>query len=108
MVGFVPRRDLPDAYVRAARLLGDKVRAVRGERGMTQEDLANLTGIARNQIQNIEHSRNNLRDPATGRPGLGNARLDTVFLLAQGLGVDATYLIDPERAVHPIPSGREP
>ena len=103
LVGFVPRPDPPADYLRAAQLLGAKVRAVRDARGMTQETLAERTGISRNQIQNIEHSRNNLRDPRTGRPGAGNARLDTVFLLAHALQVEVTYLVDPGRAVQPIP-----
>lgn len=80
------------------------MRALREDRGLTQEELAHRTGIARNQIQNIEHNRNNVKDPATGRPGHGNARLDTIFRLAHELGVDATYLIDPARPVDPLPA----
>ncbi len=102
----MPSREPPDAYVRAARLLGEKVRALREERGLTQEQLAHQTGIARNQIQNIEHNRSNTKDPQTGRPGRGNARLDTLFLLAEELAVDVTYLVDPERAVEPLPGER--
>ena len=99
----MPSPEPPDAYVRAARLLGEKVRALREDRQITQEDLAHRTGIARNQIQNIEHNRNNSKDPVTGRPGMGNARLETIFRLAHELQVEATYLIDPERAVNPVP-----
>ncbi|MBP8919424.1 MAG: helix-turn-helix transcriptional regulator [Micropruina sp.] len=99
----MPRPEPLELYVLAARLLGEKVRALREERGLTQEELAHRTGIARNQIQNIEHSRNNAKDPLTGRHGPGNARLDTVFRLAHELGVEVTYLIDPERSVYPLP-----
>ncbi len=98
--------DVPEplpASVRAAALLGSKVRAVREARGMTQEQLADRAGISRNQVQNIEHSRNNTRSPDTGRPGPGNARLDTVFRLAFSLEVDITYLVDPDRPVIPVP-----
>ncbi len=104
----MPRPEPLDSYVRAARLLGEKVRALREDRGLTQEDLSHRTGIARNQIQNIEHSRNNAKDPVTGRHGPGNARLDTIFRLAHELDVEATYLIDPARPVDPLPepSGR--
>lgn len=102
--GRVPRPEPLDSYVRAAQLLGDKVRALREDRGLTQEDLAYRTGIARNQIQNIEHNRNNAKDPATGRPGYGNARLDTIFRLAHELGVEVTYLVDPARPVEPLPA----
>lgn len=99
----MPNREPPAAYARAVRLLGEKVRALRDARGLTQEELAHRTGIARNQIQNIEHNRNNSKDAATGRPGLGNARLDTVFLLAEELEVDVAYLIDPDCPVNPVP-----
>lgn len=100
----MPRPEPLDSYVRAAQLLGEKVRALREDRGLTQEELAHRTGIARNQIQNIEHNRNNAKDPVTGRPGYGNARLDTIFRLAHELGVDVTYLIDPTRPVDPLPA----
>ena len=63
---------------------------------MTQEQLAERTGISRNQIQNIEKNRNNSKDPETGKPGPGNARLDTIFLLAQALETSPLALIDPE------------
>ncbi len=81
--------------------MGAKVRTLREEQGLTQEQLAHMAGISRNQIQNIEHSRNNRRD-ASGRPGPGNARLDTVFKLAFALEVAPTYLID-EAAKRPQP-----
>lgn len=92
----MPERKVARDYPRAAELLGAKVLALRQAQGLTQERLAELTGIHRNQIQNIEHSRNNQRDPATGRPGPGNARLDTVFLLAEVLKVDVKELVDPD------------
>jgi transcriptional regulator with XRE-family HTH domain len=76
-----------------------KVRAARESMGLTQEQLHDLTGISRNQIQNIEHSRNNSRDSKSGRPGPGNARLDTIFLLAEALKVEVTYLIDPTQPI---------
>ena len=90
-------------YARASRLLGLKVAALRQHLGLTQEQLAERTGLSRNQVQNIEHNRNNSKDSATGRPGPGNARLDTLFLLAQELQVDVTYLVDPRCPVNPIP-----
>lgn len=101
--GQVPSRQPPAAYAQAVQLLGEKVRVLRQARGLTQEQLAHRTGIARNQIQNIEHNRNNSKDGVTGRPGQGNARLDTLFVLAHELSVDVTYLVDPDRPVHPVP-----
>ncbi|HEY0890037.1 MAG TPA: helix-turn-helix transcriptional regulator [Nocardioides sp.] len=62
---------------------------------LTQEQLAERTGISRNQIQNIENNRNNRKDPVTGRPGPANARLDTIFLLAEALEMSPLDLIDP-------------
>ena len=102
----MPSRQPPAAYAQAVQLLGEKVRVLREARGLTQEQLAHRTGIARNQIQNIEHNRNNAKDAVTGRPGPGNARLDTLFLLADVLAVDVTYLVDPSRPVHPVPEAR--
>ncbi|MGI9157847.1 MAG: helix-turn-helix domain-containing protein [Marmoricola sp.] len=100
----MPERRVARAYPRAAEAFGRKVAAVRVMRQLTQEELADRTGISRNQIQNIERNRSNRIDPATGRPGNGNARLDTVFLLAEQLRVDVTYLIDPDVPVTPVPS----
>ena len=88
-------------YERAAQMLGLKVRAAREARGLSQDELASRTGISRNQVQNIEHSRNNARDATTGRPGPGNARLDTIFILAEVLDVDVAYLVDPSRPITP-------
>lgn len=85
----------------AARRLADKVIELRRRRRLTQEQLAELAGVSRNQIQNIEHCRNNAKDPATGLPGRGNPRLDTVFHLADALGVSAAVLIDPDAALPP-------
>jgi transcriptional regulator with XRE-family HTH domain len=76
--------------------MGQKVRRLRERRNWTQEELAHKVGMSRNQIQNIERSRNNSRDPLTGRLGRGNPRLDTIYLLADVLGVKAAVLIDPE------------
>jgi transcriptional regulator with XRE-family HTH domain len=80
-------------------MLGQKVCAARKALGLSQDELARRTGISRNQVQNIEHSRNNVRDAATGRPGPGNARLDTIFILAEVLDVEVAYLVDPSRPV---------
>ncbi|MFT4296851.1 MAG: helix-turn-helix transcriptional regulator [Micropruina sp.] len=102
----MPRPEPLASYLVAAQLLGEKVRALREDRGLTQEELAHRTGIARNQIQNIEHNRNNAKDPQTGRPGRGNARLDTIFRLAHELDVEVTYLVDPGRPIKPLPRRR--
>ena len=65
---------------------------------MTQEDLAEATGISRNQIQNIERSRNNARDGnGRHRPGPGNPALDTMWALATALQVEVSYLVERAR-----------
>lgn len=89
----MPTENASRAAARAAQALGARVRHLREEQGLTQEQLAERAGISRNQVQNIEHSRNNSKD-AKGRPGPGNARLDTVFKLAYALDVAPTSLID--------------
>lgn len=90
----MPRREPARTYRSAAELLGRKVAATREARSLTQEELAALTGISRNQIQNIERNRNNTKDPETGLPGPANARLDTLYLLADALQVEVTWLVD--------------
>ncbi len=95
----------PASLDRAAEVLGEKVRTLRERHSWTQEELAERAGISRNQVQNIEHSRNNSRDPETGRLGRGNPRLETVFHLADALGVSPVVLIDPDAAL-PAPGRR--
>lgn len=85
----------PSSLDRAARSLADKVFELRRRQGLTQEQLAERSGVSRNQIQNIEHSRNNTKDPDTGRPGRGNPRLDTIYHLAEAFGVSPSVLVDP-------------
>lgn len=88
-------RDLDVDRAHIATQLGIKVRFHRLQHGMNQEQLAEASGLSRNQVQNIENSRNNQRDEK-GRAGPGNPRLDTVFALARALRVEVGYLVDPE------------
>lgn len=85
----MPSRHTPSDYERVAHLLGIRVATLRGLRGLTQEGLAERTGLSRNQIQNIERNRNN-------QQGFGNPRLETIVRLAVALEVDATYLISSD------------
>jgi transcriptional regulator with XRE-family HTH domain len=93
-------RHVPFDMAAVAAQLGEKVRTRREQLGMTQEKLAEVAGVHRNQIQNIEHSRNNAKDPRTRRPGPANPRLDTVFAIANALQVEVSVLIDP---AEPLP-----
>lgn len=80
-------------WVEISIQLGDEVRARREAKDWTQEKLAEEAGISRNQVQNIERSRNNQRDPATRLPGPGNPRLQTLFRIAIALEVDPWVLV---------------
>lgn len=97
----VPTGHTSSDYEQAAYLLGLRVSRLRQQHGYTQEALADRTGLSRNQIQNIERNRNNQRDPRTGRLGIGNPQLETVFLLARELEVDPSYLISTDPAEVP-------
>jgi len=90
----VPARPTP-AYHRATARLARQVEERRRKQGWTQEDLAELSGISRNQVQNIEKNRNNVRD-ANGRSGLANPNLSTLFALADALQCTVSELIGPE------------
>lgn len=90
----MPNRVDPQVREERAREFGERVRALRKAAGMTQEQLAGATGLSRNQVQNIELSRNNARDES-GKlsPGVGNPRFDTIWALAEALGVEAADLV---------------
>ncbi|MFT8179243.1 helix-turn-helix domain-containing protein [Mycobacteroides franklinii] len=68
------------AWARARERVGGKVRGVRIERGMTQEQLALASGVTRNVLIDVEH----------GKRGLLYERL---FDLADALGVDVTEFL---------------
>lgn len=67
------------------KALGARIRELRLERGMTQEDLADRAGLASRYISRVE---------------LGNANFGVVvlFQLAKGLGVQPSALLDGLRA----------
>jgi transcriptional regulator with XRE-family HTH domain len=94
----VPARNVPSDWETIAARFGARVRARREELGLTQEELAHRAGISRNQIQNIEHSRNNARDDSGRRVGgVGNPRLDTVWAISVALEIDVAELVRPPR-----------
>jgi len=74
--------------------LGARIRNAREQAELSQEQLAEAAGLHRNQIQNIENSRNNAKDE-TGRPGPGNPGIETMWAIAQALGVPLTELLPP-------------
>lgn len=61
---------------------GDRIRELRQQRGLSQEDLAERSGLHRTQIGFVERAE---RSP----------RLDTIEKLARGLGVSLAELFAP-------------
>lgn len=91
------KRNLPPDWGEITIEFGRRIRRLREQRGMTQEDLAHAAGISRNQIQNVEAARSNVRD-ADGRPipGSSNPALDTIWAIARALDVEVTLLVARE------------
>lgn len=88
----MPARPKSDDWRDIALEIGRRVRLRREVLELSQEELAHLAGIHRNQLQNIEQSRNNVRD-ADGTRGPANPTLDTIYLLAVALEVDVHELL---------------
>lgn len=63
-------------------LIGTNVRRVRLERGLTQEQLAELSGFTQHYLSGLEQ-------------GKRNPTVVTVFEIAQALGVDHLVLLTP-------------
>jgi transcriptional regulator with XRE-family HTH domain len=66
-------------------LVGRNVRGIRLEKGLTQEQFAEITGFSQQYISGLEQ-------------GHRNPTVVTLFELAQGLGVSPTELLRPARA----------
>ena len=64
----------------AARLLGDRLRARRTTLGLSQDDVAHLSGVDLTNYGKLER-------------GIGNPTLHTLLRLAITLGVDPTALV---------------
>jgi transcriptional regulator with XRE-family HTH domain len=103
----VPSRQQPADWRDISEELGARLRALREARDLTQEELAHRAGISRNQVQNIERSRNNTRLSA-GRDvrGPGNPRLDTLFALALALDVEVVDLLPHALGGPTVPAAR--
>ena len=98
LFGWLPKRFLvhlisvPTPYLDIdwpayADEIGRRVATVRSARGVSQTELAAVTGISRSQIQNIERSR------TYNKPDAGNTTLYRLFVIAQALGVPVRLLI---------------
>ncbi|OBJ42546.1 transcriptional regulator [Mycolicibacterium mucogenicum] len=72
------------AWERRRRRVGLRIQRARIERGLTQEQLALLSGMSRNTLMDIEH----------GRRGI---LLERIFDIAKELGVSAAELLEGVR-----------
>ena len=68
------------------RLVGENVRRLRLDRGVTQEELAVKSGFGQNYISDLERGRR-------------NPTVVTLWEIAQALGVSPVDLITPDDAV---------
>ena len=66
-------------------LVGQNVRGIRLEKGLTQEQFAEITGFSQQYISGLEQ-------------GHRNPTVVTLFELAQGLGVSPAELLRPVHA----------
>lgn len=79
-----PSQDDPKrvaAWTRRRRLVGRRIGALRLERGLTQEQLALLSGVSRNVLMDVEHGRRSIL-------------YERLFDIAKELGVTAAELLD--------------
>ncbi|MUL78970.1 helix-turn-helix domain-containing protein [Mycolicibacterium sp. CBMA 226] len=72
------------AWDRRRNRVGLRIQRARHERGLTQEQLALLSGVSRNVLMDVEH----------GRRGI---LLDRIFDIAKALGMSAAELLDGVR-----------
>ena len=63
------------------KMFGERIRAVRLEKNMTQNELSERCGIAPYYLSRIE-------------TGQLNVRMETLFAIAKGLGVNVAELVD--------------
>ena len=75
------RKKAPERDRTPDRVLGDVLRAVRLEKGMTQEQLAWETGVERAFISELER-------------GVKGASVNMLFRLAKGLNTSASDIIE--------------
>ena len=63
------------------RVFGDRIRALRQERGLSQERLAELAGLHRTYLSSVER-------------GERNVGLDNICAIAEALGVSPAHLFE--------------
>jgi transcriptional regulator with XRE-family HTH domain len=63
------------------RVFGDRIRALRHDRGLSQERLAELAGVHRTYLSSLER-------------GERNVSLDNIYAIAEALGVPPAELFE--------------
>lgn len=84
-IAVVPQSEIEQALAQA---LGRRLCDLREARGLTQEALAEASGISRNHYQLLE---NGISNRQTKRPA--NPRLSTLVALSKALGMSAAELV---------------
>jgi len=72
------------AWDRRRHRVGLRIQRARIERGLTQEQLALLSGVSRNVLMDVEHGRRSIL-------------LDRIFDIAKALGLTAAELLEGVR-----------
>lgn len=98
--GHSPEWDWP-AYAKA---FGHRLQRLRKERDLSQIDLAQRAGLAPNSVKLLELGRSSKDVDSEHRPG--NPRLQTIYRLAEALGVAPAELL-PGASDVPRPLPRE-
>lgn len=78
--GRVPADPLPEWVPARRRVVGDRIRAARAERKLTQEKLGQLTGLDRKTINRVEQATH-------------STHLDHLLLIADALDVPLADLV---------------
>src|SRR3989338_8804998 len=73
-----------DGFSRAVEKIGQRIRQIRLERGLTQKDLAEKAGIF--DVGELERGRK-------VKGGVVNPRLETLFKIAAALGIELDELL---------------
>lgn len=72
------------AWDRRRKRVGLRIQRARIDRGLTQEQLALLSGVSRNVLMDVEHGRRSIL-------------LDRIFDIAKALGMTAAELLEGVR-----------
>ncbi len=87
-LNFVAKRTPSARTAETTARLGQWIQKAREERNWTQEKLAEVSGLSRNHIQNLENNRNNSPNKGTANPSL-----DTLFALEDAFQLELGELL---------------